>query len=71
MGQVNGAEEEDFTSGLVVTAIGSVVDVSIPTGVLPPINHALQVAWSGPHRLIVDVVPGSESILSSIVGGLG
>ncbi|MGD9027843.1 MAG: F0F1 ATP synthase subunit beta, partial [Methyloceanibacter sp.] len=41
--------------GRVCSVTGSVVDVFFPAGSLPPINNALDVAWDGPHRLVVEV----------------
>jgi F-type H+-transporting ATPase subunit beta len=34
---------------------GTVVDVAFERGALPQINHALEIEWDGPHRLIVEV----------------
>ena len=39
--------------GLVSAVSGSVVDATFPAGALPKINHAVEILWDGPHRLIV------------------
>jgi F-type H+-transporting ATPase subunit beta len=39
----------------VTSVSGSVVDVAFPANALPPINHALEVQWEGPHRLVLEV----------------
>jgi F-type H+-transporting ATPase subunit beta len=39
----------------VVGVHGSVVDVAFPSGALPDLDEALEVAWEGPHRLTVEV----------------
>jgi len=41
--------------GRVVAVSGSVVDLAFESGPLPQINHALEIEWDGPHRLIVEV----------------
>jgi F-type H+-transporting ATPase subunit beta len=41
--------------GRVIRVSGSVVDVAFPAGSLPAINSALEVAWDGPHRLVLEV----------------
>ncbi|RMF03718.1 MAG: F0F1 ATP synthase subunit beta [Alphaproteobacteria bacterium] len=41
--------------GRISSVSGSVVDVTFPAGPLPPINTALEVAWDGPHRLVLEV----------------
>jgi len=46
---------ETNLSGRVVRVSGSVVDVVFPEDALPPIHHALEVAWDQPHRLVVEV----------------
>jgi F-type H+/Na+-transporting ATPase subunit beta len=41
--------------GRVLRILGSVVDVTFPTGAMPTINSALDVLWDGPHRLTLEV----------------
>jgi F-type H+-transporting ATPase subunit beta len=43
------------SEGTVVAVRGSVVDVAFEAGALPAIGHALNVAWDGPYRLVVEV----------------
>ena len=42
-------------AGRVIRISGSVVDVAFPAGSLPAIGAALEVAWDGPHRLVLEV----------------
>ncbi len=39
----------------VIAVRGSVIDVAVPSGELPAINEALEIAWDGPWRLVVEV----------------
>jgi F-type H+-transporting ATPase subunit beta len=49
-------EVSDATSFGYVTAVsGSVVDVLFAAGEIPPLKHALEVDWDGPHRLIIEI----------------
>jgi F-type H+-transporting ATPase subunit beta len=41
--------------GRVTSVSGSIVEIVFPSGALPAINHALEVDWDGPHRLVVEV----------------
>src|SRR4051794_39257196 len=43
------------SSGQVVALRGPVIDVHFPTGALPEIQEALQVAWDRPGYLIAEV----------------
>jgi len=56
--QADGRNEKDATArrlGRVTSVGGSIVEIAFPSGALPAINHALEVDWDGPHRLVVEV----------------
>ena len=39
----------------VIAVRGSVIDIAVPSGELPAINEALEIAWDGAWRLVVEV----------------
>jgi F-type H+-transporting ATPase subunit beta len=43
------------SSGRVTAVSGSVVDVCFAKGELPPLKHALEIEWDGPHRLLIEI----------------
>ncbi len=47
--------EKPPARGRVLRIFGSVIDVAVPPDAMPRINGALDVAWDGPHRLILEV----------------
>ncbi len=49
------ATKAEPRTGRVIRISGSVVDVAFGAGALPKINAALEVAWDGPHRLVLEV----------------
>jgi len=51
-----------MASGTVVRVSGSVVDVAFPADFLPAINHALEVDWDEPHRLVIEVQMHLDSV---------
>jgi F-type H+/Na+-transporting ATPase subunit beta len=46
---------DDETTASVIAVRGSVIDVAVPAGELPPINDVLEIQWDGPWHLIVEV----------------
>ncbi len=40
---------------MIIAVRGAVVDVAFPSGVLPPVNSALDVAWDRPEPLLLEV----------------
>ncbi|MDD2875937.1 MAG: F0F1 ATP synthase subunit beta [Acidiphilium sp.] len=51
----DGTETSGGPPGAIVAVRGAVVDVRFASGVLPPINDALAVAWDRPEPLILEV----------------
>ena len=49
------AEPESTLPLRVIAVRGSVIDIAVPSGELPAINEALEIAWDGPWRLVVEV----------------
>ena len=49
------AEAGARPSGRVTAVNGSVVDITFPTDALPPIYGGVEIAWDGPHPLMVEV----------------
>ncbi len=47
--------KSDEPSASVIAVRGSVIDVAVPSGDLPAINEALEIAWDGSWRLVVEV----------------
>jgi len=43
------------SSGRVTAVSGSVVDIRFAMGELPPLKHALEIEWDGPHRLLIEI----------------
>jgi F-type H+/Na+-transporting ATPase subunit beta len=55
VGRVEPPDAASGSRGKVVAIEGSVVDIEFVGSELPAINHALEIEWDGPHRLVVEV----------------
>jgi F-type H+-transporting ATPase subunit beta len=48
-------EHQPHTAGIVTGVVGSVVDVEVAAGSLPPINQALEIGGEGGNRIVLEV----------------
>jgi F-type H+-transporting ATPase subunit beta len=50
-----GEEHQPHTAGIVTGVVGSIVDVEMAAGLLPPINQALEIGGQGGNRIVLEV----------------